>query len=220
MTWTNYHYYIFNTCWEIDENAEKVNVRLTLLITDTDRNGYASTNGNTYSGLVLRHRGYSISSSLHMQRHAKNGLCPQGRLRSVWASAQSDQSSLCAWRSLGSLDILRVPSKGSRQTVQMPRLIWVFAGRTGHFAGFVMQQLKSLFFHFFFTHAFCNFMLPETFMKNNACIIMLSTYHCFPQRRDGGDTLEIRLTKNFNPQEFDGRLWYRDRILDALARTS
>ena len=29
----------------------------------------------------------------------------------------------------------------SDQTGQMPRLIWVFAGCTGHFAGFVMRQL-------------------------------------------------------------------------------
>ena len=29
----------------------------------------------------------------------------------------------------------------------MPRLIWVFAGRTGHFVGFVMQRFKSLRFY-------------------------------------------------------------------------
>ena len=27
------------------------------------------------------------------------------------------------------------------QTGQMPKLIWVFAGRKGHFVGFVMRQL-------------------------------------------------------------------------------
>ena len=30
------------------------------------------------------------------------------------------------------------------QTVRMPRLIWVFAGRTCHFVGFVMRRLKLL----------------------------------------------------------------------------
>ena len=30
------------------------------------------------------------------------------------------------------------------QTGRMPRLIWVFAGRTGHFVGFVMRWLFSL----------------------------------------------------------------------------
>ena len=37
---------------------------------------------------------------------------------------------------------LRADSEDSDQTGRMPRLIWVFAGRTGHFAGFVMQRLK------------------------------------------------------------------------------
>ena len=32
----------------------------------------------------------------------KNDLCAQQRLRSAWASAQSDQSSLSAWRNIGS----------------------------------------------------------------------------------------------------------------------
>ena len=34
-------------------------------------------------------------------------------------------------------------SKDADQTGQMPRLIWVFAGRTGQFVGFVMWWLKS-----------------------------------------------------------------------------
>ena len=33
----------------------------------------------------------------------QNGMCAQRRLRSAWSSAQSDQSSLSAWRKLGSL---------------------------------------------------------------------------------------------------------------------
>ena len=36
-------------------------------------------------------------------QNLQNGMCAQRRLRSVWASAQSDQSSLSAWRKLGSL---------------------------------------------------------------------------------------------------------------------
>ena len=43
-------------------------------------------------------------------------MCAQRRLRSAWASAQS------AWRN-------------------MPRLIWIFAGRTDHFVAFVMWRL-------------------------------------------------------------------------------
>ena len=36
-------------------------------------------------------------------------------------------------------------SEDSDQTGQMHWLIWVFAGRTCHFVGFVMRQLKMVF---------------------------------------------------------------------------
>ena len=51
-------------------------------------------------------------------------MCAQRRLRSSWASGQSDQSLRC----------LHVESLG-------PRLIWVFTGRTCHFVGFVTMRL-------------------------------------------------------------------------------
>ena len=57
-------------------------------------------------------------------------VCAQRRLRSAWASAQSDQSSLSAWRKLGSLATHWAHSEDSDQTGRMPRLIWVFAGCT------------------------------------------------------------------------------------------
>ena len=57
-------------------------------------------------------------------------LCAQRRLRSAWASAQSDQSSLSAWRKLGSLATHWTHSEDTDQTGRMPRLIWVFTGRT------------------------------------------------------------------------------------------
>ena len=60
--------------------------------------------------------------------------------RSACASAQSDKYSLFAWRNIGSLSTHRVPSKDTGQTGQMTRLIWVFAGRTGHFVCFVMRK--------------------------------------------------------------------------------
>ena len=47
------------------------------------------------------------------------GICP------VWS-----ESSLSAWRKLGSLATHWVHSEDSDQTGQMPRLIWVFAGCT------------------------------------------------------------------------------------------
>ena len=46
-------------------------------------------------------------------------------IRPVWA-----ESSLSAWRKLGFLATHQAHSKDSDQTGRMPRLIWVFAGRT------------------------------------------------------------------------------------------
>ena len=61
-------------------------------------------------------------------QNLQNGLCAQRRLRSAWASAQSDQSLCCAL--LGSLRI-----QSFRRSV--------FIGRTYHFVGFVMRWLIS-----------------------------------------------------------------------------
>ena len=54
----------------------------------------------------------------------------------VWSA-----SSLSAWRNLGSLATHKAHRKDSDQTGQMPRLIRIFAGRKGHFVGFVVQRL-------------------------------------------------------------------------------
>ena len=57
-------------------------------------------------------------------------------IRPVWS-----ESSLSTWRNLGSLVTHWAHSKDSDQTGRMHRLIWVFAGRTYHFVGFVMRRL-------------------------------------------------------------------------------
>ena len=54
------------------------------------------------------------------------------------------ESSLSAWRNIGSLATHWVHSDDSDQTGCMPRLIWVFAGSTCHFVGFDMQRLICL----------------------------------------------------------------------------
>ena len=61
-------------------------------------------------------------------------------IRPVWS-----ESSLSAWRKLGSLATHWVHSEDSDQTGRMPKLIWVFAGGTLIFVGFVMSWLKWLF---------------------------------------------------------------------------
>ena len=71
-------------------------------------------------------------------------VCVQRRLRSAWASAQSDQSSLCIQWVAKAPTFLHADSEDC-QTGQMPRLIWIFAGCTCHFVGFVMRRLISFF---------------------------------------------------------------------------
>ena len=51
------------------------------------------------------------------------------------------ESLLSAWRNLGSLPTHLEHREDSDQTGRMPRLIWVFAGCTCHFVGFVVRQL-------------------------------------------------------------------------------
>ena len=77
--------------------------------------------GRTLILLVLSQGGSNIVVFQISQNKSKkiwacprqNDLCTQRRLRSAWASAQSDQSSLSAWRSIGYLATHRVHSKDS-----------------------------------------------------------------------------------------------------------
>ena len=64
----------------------------------------------------------------------------------LWASAQSDQSSLCAQWVAKDTSFLNADSEDSVQTGRMSRLIGVFAGRTCHFVGFDTRRLICTFF--------------------------------------------------------------------------
>ena len=81
-------------------------------------------------------------------QNQQNDLCAERRHRSALAFAQSNQSSLSAWRTL---------------YFKLPIECTVSAGRTGHFVVFVVQQLiwlsyykANLFFLFPFTKAYTN----------------------------------------------------------------
>ena len=91
-----------------------------------------------FSQVVLPNVGKYLSR--HMTKPT-NWLCAQRRLRAAWESAQSDQSSLCTQWVGKDPSFLHADSEDSDQTGQMSRLIWVFAGHTCHFVGFVMRQL-------------------------------------------------------------------------------
>ena len=71
-------------------------------------------------------------------QNLQNGLSTQ---RPGWS-----ESSLSTWRKLGSLATRIVYSKDSDQTGQTPKLIWVLAGCTCHFVGFVMSLLMSFYY--------------------------------------------------------------------------
>ena len=64
-------------------------------------------------------------------------------IRPVWS-----ETLLSVWRNIRPLTTHWVHSEDSDQTGWMPRLIWVFAGRTCHFVGFVVQQLIYFIFQF------------------------------------------------------------------------
>ena len=61
------------------------------------------------------------------------------QIRPVWS-----ESSLSAQCVAKDPCFLRANSENSYQTWRMPRLIWVLAGRTCHFVGFVMRWIKRL----------------------------------------------------------------------------
>ena len=68
-------------------------------------------------------------------------VCPAKTRISLGIHPVWSESSLSAWRKLGSLAIHWAHSEDSDQTGRMPRLIWVFAGCTCHFVGFVTRRL-------------------------------------------------------------------------------
>ena len=77
-----------------------------------------------------------------LRQNQQNDMCAQQRLRSAWASIQSDHCSLCAQQIVKGPMFLHADSEESEQTGLMPRMIRVFNGRAGHFVGFVMRWLK------------------------------------------------------------------------------
>ena len=65
-------------------------------------------------------------------------MCTQRRLRSTWPVCS--EYWLCTQWVAKDPSFLHADSEDSDQTGRMPRLIWVFAGRTCHFVGFVMRR--------------------------------------------------------------------------------
>ena len=79
--------------------------------------------------------------SHHMTKPTKWSVRPANTLISMGIRPVKSEYLVSAWMKVGSLAIHKAHSKDSDQTGWMPRLIRVFAGRTGHFVGFVTCRL-------------------------------------------------------------------------------
>ena len=69
-------------------------------------------------------------------------VCPAKTQISLGIRPDWSEASLCAQWVAKDQRFLHADSEDSDQTGQMLRLIWVFAGRTLIFLGFVMSRLK------------------------------------------------------------------------------
>ena len=112
-------------------------------------------------------------------------LCAQRRLRSAWASAQTDQSSLSAYRSIRFLATHWAHSEDSDQTGRMPRLIWVFAGRT-----FILFVLSCRGSNVFARPLACTSFLISprssellTFRHRKPCVLLSYLWMCQTRRK-------------------------------------
>ena len=85
-------------------------------------------------------------------------------IRPVWS-----EPLLSAWRKLGSLATHWVQSRDSDLTGQMPRLIWVFAGRIFILVGFVMRRLILTYLHVFIFEC-CS---DSFILKNQSSTVMI-----------------------------------------------
>ena len=137
--WLTFKYRVFY----VDGNA-----KLVIMTFISAKNMFSSNEKSDLKVTCQHHRSkqayFAEKKNIHLSRlmtKSTKWLCAQRRLRSTWASTQSDQSSLCAQWVGKDPSFLHMDSKDSDQTGRMPRMTWVFAGRTCHFVGFVMRQL-------------------------------------------------------------------------------
>ena len=96
------------------------------------------------------------------------GICP------VWS-----ESSLSTWGKLKSLVIIRAHSEASDQTGWMPRLIWVFAWRKGHFVFFFHEAVHFTLSHLrqqYWFMLFRGVLFPETLRESEGFYVSMHMY--------------------------------------------
>ena len=86
----------------------------------------------------------SVQISRRMTKPTKWHVRPAKTQISLGIRSDWSESSLSAYRNYGSLAIHRAHNEDFDQTGWMPRLIWVFGGRTSNFVRLVMQRIKSI----------------------------------------------------------------------------
>ena len=102
---------------------------------------FSAGSANNLSLVSLEAVSLPLNIVASARQNLQNGLCAQQRHRSIWAFAQSDQSSLCAQWVATDSSFLHADSEDPDQTGQMPRLICIFAGCTCHSVSFVICWL-------------------------------------------------------------------------------
>ena len=90
---------------------------------------------------VVSHSHHFVSSWATSDKTNKMIVSPAKTLISLGIHPVWSESSLSALKIAKDPSFLHADSRESDQIGQMPRLIWVFAGRTCHFVGFVMRRL-------------------------------------------------------------------------------
>ena len=107
-------------------------------------------------------------------QNKQNDLCTQIRLRSAWASAQSNHR-LHYHKGLGPLATHKAHSKNSDQTEQMPRLSCLY-GRIGRFVCCHTQvQLQMTTIHYFYKSV-NSFFLQCLFFNSNKSVNTCDIY--------------------------------------------
>ena len=94
-----------------------------------------------YFALGARRLSCNVYMSRRMIKPKKWSLHPVKTQISLGIHPVCSESSLSAWRNIGPSATHWAHCKDSDQTGRMPRLIWVFAGRKGHFVGFARRWL-------------------------------------------------------------------------------
>ena len=112
---------------------------------DKNKHFMAMINVSAYTWLTLSVYPYNINIKLNYNttKSTKRPECQVKTQISLGTCPIWSESSLTAWRKLGSLATHWAHTEDSDQTWRMSRLIWVFAGGIYHCTCFVMHRLQN-----------------------------------------------------------------------------